>query len=211
MSVPRVGETQQDILEHLKRNGASTIPVMAAEFELSVETVRSHLTSLGSDGLVERVGTRRKGPGRPEIVYGLTDRAQVLFPAREGEILQDLAAFLEEHGSRHLLREFFDGQVSRRRATSMERVRDLHGPARLEEVARILSEEGFMAEVRTDDAGRRVLRLCHCPMRGLVSVTTAPCRAELAFVREMLGDGLSRVSYIPSGDAACCYTVEQGA
>jgi predicted ArsR family transcriptional regulator len=92
----------------------------------------------------------------------------------------------------------------------MARVEDLSGEARLQEVARILTEEGFMAEVQTDDEGRRVLRLSHCPLRKLVDVTRAPCRAELSFVRELLGERLARVSYIPTGDSACCYTLVEG-
>jgi predicted ArsR family transcriptional regulator len=42
-------------------------------------------------------------------------------------------------------------------------------------------------------------------MRQLVEATRAPCRAELGFVKELLGERLTRVSYIPSGDSACCY------
>lgn len=77
------------------------------------------------------------------------------------------------------------------------------------EVARILTEEGFMAEVDTDPEGRELLRLCHCPMRSLVDVTKAPCRSELRSVREMLGRHLVRVSYIPAGDTSCCYALKE--
>jgi predicted ArsR family transcriptional regulator len=50
-----------------------------------------------------------------------------------------------------------------------------------------------------------MLRLCHCPVRELVKVTMVPCRAEVGFVTELLGEKLTRVSYIPSGHAACSY------
>ena len=67
-----------------------------------------------------------------------------------------------------------------------------------------------IGEVQTDDEGKRVLRWSHCPLGQLVNVTKAPCRAELSFVRDLLGQRLSRVSYIPTGDSACCYTLVEG-
>lgn len=207
----RIGESQARILEHLKRNGTGTIPEMAETLSLSVETVRTHLRSLGSERLVERRGRRSSGPGRPEIVYGLTDAAEVLFPNQEGKLLKDLAAFLAERGQSPLVHEFFEAQVSRRREAVQQRLADLAPDDRVDEVARVLSEEGFMAEVVTDDDGRKLLRLSHCPLKNLVEVTKAPCRAELAFVREALGARLGRVSYIPSGDSACCYTLKDRA
>jgi len=204
------GDSQRRILEHLKRRGSSTIPVIAADLDLNVETVRTHLRSLGSEGLAERVGTRSSGPGRPEILFGLTGAAETLFPNRESEVLRELTSYLEDTGEKGVLNDFFSDYVGRRRSAAMSRVVELSGEARLQEVARILTEDGFMAEVKTDSDGTRVLRLSHCPLGQLVDVTRAPCRAELAFVQELLGERLARVSYIPTGDSACCYTLIEG-
>lgn len=205
----RIGESQGRILEHLKRHGSGTIPDMAEELGLSVETIRTHLKSLGSESLVERRGRRRSGPGRPEILYGLTEASEALFPNQEGKLLQDLATFLQDKGQADLVRDFFNEQVGRRRAAVRERLEGLGDDDRIEEVARVLTEEGFMAEVAADEEGRKLLRLCHCPMRNLVEVTKAPCRSELRYVREMLGKRLSRISYMPSGDSSCCYALNQ--
>ena len=73
----------------------------------------------------------------------------------------------------------------------------------MEEASRILSELGFMA--RPDRGVEGAIRLCHCPLRDVVEVTTIPCRAELGFIRELLGQELTRLSYIPAGDASCTY------
>lgn len=200
-----LGESQQKILTHLKRRGSSTIPAMAAELGLNVETIRTHLSALGSDGLTQRVGSRRSGPGRPEILYGLTDAAEECFPNRERDILHQLITYLERDGEHEIVNQFFVEHVDRRRATALARVDGLKGEARLQEVARILTEDGFMAEVQTDERGRRVLRLAHCPVRELVNVTRAPCAAELTLVQELVGEHLVRVSYRPTGDRACCY------
>lgn len=205
-----MGESQRGILDHLKRRGESTIPALAEDLGLSVETVRAHVRSLGSEGLVRRAGTRRRGPGRPEVLYELTKAADRWFPNREGEVLQEFAKYLEGLGKRDLVDRFFAEYVSTRRSEAMVRVKNLQGALRVREVAQILTEDGFMAEVEEDEPGQAVLRLSHCPLRGLVDVTTAPCRAELTFVRQLLGGSPTRVKYMPKGDAACCYAVSVG-
>lgn len=208
MAARRMGESQVRILEHLKRQGSSTIPTIAQTLKLSVETVRSHLGTLVEQGLVLREGTRVRGRGRPEIVFALTDEAEALFPNREAAMLTDLVEFLKLGGRTDLIRQFFDERVGERRQAALARVEGLEGDERLAEASRILTEEGYMPEIDRDDEGRPVLRLTHCPLRKLVDVTQAPCHAELGFVRELLDATLVRVAYIPSGDSACCYALE---
>ncbi len=207
ISAPGLGESQRSILDLLKRRGLATIPELAADVGLNIETVRGHLKALVASGLARRDGSRRAGPGRPEVLYGLTPDAEGLFPRREGETLRELAAHLVKSGQAEVLREFFERRIGGRRADALARVQHLRGRARVEEVARIFSELGFMAVVE-DDEGAPRLRLCHCPIRELVHSTRIPCVAEIGLVRELLGDDLTRVSYIPSGDSSCAYRVE---
>ena len=209
VNAPGLGESRRSIVSALKRSGGATVPILAGIVGLNIETVREHLGILGSQGLVERQGTRSNGPGRPEVVYGLTAEADSLFPRREAEVLKELASFLKETGRADLLEEFFDRYIEARRAESLSRVEGLEGRERLREAAQILSEQGFMAVVEENDGEPR-LRLCHCPLRELVEVSKVPCRAEVGFVRELIGDRLTRVSYIPAGDASCSYEKGSG-
>lgn len=199
------------ILERLKRAGRLSIPELARGFDLSPETVRAHVKALATAGWVEEAGSRSEGRGRPEGLWALTRAAESLFPRREAELLQGLAAYLREVGHEDLLVSFLDRFAGERAAAARRRLKGLAGRARLDEVARILSDEGYMAEIAEDpDGGAPRLRLCHCPVRELVEVTRAPCRAEVAFVRELVGGSLARVEYIPDGGAACAYAVEPG-
>lgn len=207
MKAPGLGESQRSILGALKRRGSTTIPQLATELGLNIETVRDHLRTLTGHGLVRREGSRRSGPGRPEIVYGLTPEAETLFPRREGEILQDLASYLKETGNERILRDFFERHIGSRRDEALARVEHLEGRDRLEEVARIFSELGFMAVVE-EPADDPKLRLCHCPLRELVGVTKIPCLAEIGFIKELLGERLTRLSYMPAGGMCCSYRIE---
>lgn len=196
------------ILERLKRRGAASIPDLAREEEMSPESIRAHVRTLTERGLVQDVGARSEGRGRPERLWALTRDAEALFPRRESELLQGLARYLAEKGHEEVLAGFLDRFARERRAAASRRLEGLEGRDRLDEVARILSDEGYMAEVQEgEDGAPPRLRLCHCPVRDLVDVTRAPCKAEIGFVRALVGDSLARVEYIPDGDAACAYVL----
>jgi predicted ArsR family transcriptional regulator len=204
MKTPGLAESQRSILEVLKRSGGASAPRLAAALGLNAETVRSHLRALAGHGLVQRQASVRGGRGRPEIMFGLTGAAELLFPRREGEILRGMVTHIRESRHPELLREYFESYVEDRRAASLARVERLEGRPRLEAAAQILSELGFMAVVEEAGQGPR-LRLCHCPISDLVEVTTLPCQVEVGFITELLGEELARVSYMPSGHASCSY------
>lgn len=204
MQPERMTPSHRSLLDALKRRGRASVPQLAEEFGLNIETVRDHLKTLVARELVRRESATRSGPGRPEIVYTLTDAAEVLFPRREGEVLRELGAYLVAGGHEQLLRDFFTQYIGRRREEVESRVAHLHGRARLEEVARIFSELGFMPVIEERDDTPR-LRLCHCPLRDLVDATRIPCRAEIGFLAELLDERLTRVSYIPEGGDSCSY------
>lgn len=224
---PGLGESQRSLLVELKRRGEATLADVADAVGLATETVREHLNALTARGLVERVGRRRDGPGRPRIVYGLSDRGEALFPHREGDLLGDLATHLVESGREDVLEEFFERRIGEQRSDAASRLEGLEGRERVREVARILSDQGFMAEVEeveasdgegsgsagdgteaeAGEAGTLLLRLCHCPLKDLVAASRLPCRAEIEFVEELLGRALSRESWMPEGDHSCTYRI----
>ncbi len=203
---PGIGESQRKLLELIKRSGECTLAQLEAGFDLNRETLRTHLKSLAAMGLVERPGVHRTGPGRPHVLYQLTAAGEALFPRREGALLGELAGFLHEQGHHDLLEKFFDVRLARRRQELAPRVAGLRGRKRLEAVAEILSEEGFVAEVVGGEAGPR-LRLCHCPLRGLVATTALPCRFEKKLIESLLGERLRRETFISDGDHACTYSM----
>jgi predicted ArsR family transcriptional regulator len=205
---PTTDDSAQRILDRLKRQGEASVPELARAFDLSVETVRSQVNALRARGLVRRAGSRRSGPGRPEQVFCLTERAQAHFPNREAEVLRGLAAFLRDEGQNALLARYMERSAKERRRAALARLDGLEGAERLAEAARILTEDGYMAEVvEGEEDARPRIRLCHCPLRQLVEVTSAPCRAEIGFVRALVGDKLARVEYLPEGGSACTYAV----
>lgn len=210
VEVPGLGDSQRGLLVELKRRGEATLEEVGAPLDLASATVREHMNALAARGLVRRAGRRRDGPGRPRIVYALSDRGESLFPQREGELLRELAEHLVDSGRQRVLEEFFEGRIGEQREAAAARLEGLEGEERAREVARILSEQGFMAEIEERADGDLLLRLCHCPLRELVEASRLPCRAEIDFVEELLGEELSRESWMPDGDHSCTYRIPAG-
>jgi len=202
---PGLGETQRHILLALKERGPATVTDLAAELGLAATTLRGHLQSLVSEGLVARQGSKRGKRGRPDVVFALGPEGQRLFPRQEGEVLRELIQHLDAGGRQEVLEEFFAARVAARRERLLPRVAGLAGVARLREVARILSEEGFMARVALGPDGAATLQLCHCPISGVIAETRVPCRYEEALLAELLGSPLTRTAYMPTGGTTCSY------
>lgn len=204
---PGLGATQRGILDRLKRRGASTVREIGTDLDLATETVREHLNSLTARGLARREGRRKDGPGRPEILYGLTETGESLFPQREGRLLGELTRYLIESGGRDVLEAFFDERLGELRDEARARIEGLEGRERLEAVAAILTEQGFMAEIVDGADAPPRLKLCHCPLGEMVAVSTLPCRAEIALVKELLDEPLERLAWMPDGDRTCTYVI----
>lgn len=201
------GATRDRVLRTLKRRGPATLGTLAGVHRLALPTLRAHLEALEAGGLVSRAPLHEKARGRPRHRYQLTPAGHARFPQREAELLGEFAGWLVAHGRESEIARFLEERVASARAGSHERLRGLRGRARLREVARILSEQGFMADLEQRSGRTPVLRLCHCPISRFVGATKLPCRMELAFVEEMLSRSLERVSYMPAGDSACAYRV----
>lgn len=208
--IPGLGETQRGLLHTLKRRGPSTTGELAEGFDLATGTLREHLKSLEARRLIERTGTRRHGPGRPHVIYALTEAGEALFPSGEAELLVEFVEYLLATGREDVIDRFFEQRVDAALEEATARVERMTREHREAEVVRILAEAGFMPVLEQDEeSGENVIRLCNCPLKSVISVTRRPCAAEERFVSEVVGARLERFAYMPDGDDSCSYRVRR--
>ncbi|MDQ3753204.1 MAG: MarR family transcriptional regulator, partial [Acidobacteriota bacterium] len=71
------------------------------------------------------------------------------------------------------------------------------------------TEEGYMAEVKSEDGGSYLLVENHCPICAAANACQGFCATELDLFRSVLGPGVEveRVEHIVSGDRRCAYRV----
>lgn len=210
LRVPGLGDTQRQLLYALKRRGPATTGELAEGFDLARGTLREHLKSLEARRLVERTGTKRHGPGRPHVIYGLTDGGEALFPSGEAELLVEFVEYLLESGREEVIDSFFEQRVDEAYAEAAARVERMTLEHREKEAVRILADAGFMPELEKDEeTGETVIRLCNCPLKSVIAVTRRPCAAEERFVSQLVDGELERFAYMPDGDDSCSYVVRR--
>jgi len=86
-----------------------------------------------------------------------------------------------------------------------------NGPLRdrVERLARLRTEEGYMAEMAEDDDGGLLLIENHCPVCELARACSGLCAQELSLFRRALGRDVAveRSEHILAGARRCCYRI----
>jgi DeoR family suf operon transcriptional repressor len=201
-------------LSLLKRLGESDAAELAEALGISPSAVRQQLQTLHDNGLVQRreVPTGRRG--RPAVQWSLTADGHRHFPYRydalASDVLGDLADIDES-----LVDEVFE----RRRRRRVERARariaaadDGTFASRVHELARILDDDGYVAEAvppaADDPTGTWHVVERHCAIFDIADRYRAACSTEMDFIREALPDAeVERVHHMLGGDTSCGYEI----
>jgi DeoR family suf operon transcriptional repressor len=198
MSPPR-----QALLRHLKAAGQAPADQLAAELGLTVGAVRQLVAPLAADGLIAHRDERSR-PGRPRRWYCLTPAAEALFPKRYGQLANQLLGII---GS-ELVDQAFDQRARQRQARAEARLKGLDLAEKVAELARILDEDGYLAECEQTGPGRWRIAELNCAILDVARQYHSACGTELAFIRAVLPEAeVERVSHILSGGHACAYEI----
>ena len=206
--------TRRALLVALRKRGEARAEELADGLGITVGAVRQHLHGLAAADLVEH-REERPGPGRPRHVYRLAPAAEALFPRAYGELTVELLDYIGDEDP-ELIARAFDRRRRARVERTLMRLDGLRFDARVAEVARVLDEDGYLADVEPlpadgpgQPAGWRI-REHNCAILAVAQRYGHACGAEIAFLREVLPDAdVTRVSHILTGAHACAYDVRR--
>lgn len=205
--------TADRLLHRLKAAGPQTARTLAARLRVTAVAIRQHLDNLSAAGLVAH-DDRREGVGRPRRYWRLTDAGHARFPDNHaGLTVELLQAVSGVFGTRGL-----DRLIAHREATTLATYRRrLAGAstlaAKVKALARLRSEEGYMADWRTEAGGAFLLVENHCPICVAARTCQGLCRSELAIFAAVLGEDVSvaRTDHILAGARRCAYRIAPAA
>ena len=202
-------KTRRAIVKILKMQGPLDSAQLADQLELTAMAVRQHLYALQSEGHVE--AEERPVPiGRPAKHWRLTREADQLFPEAYAELNVSLIQGLRDTFGEEGLDQVLVSRCAQQRQDYAKRIR-ASAPLdkRLKELARVRTEEGYMAEVRREKDGSYLLLENHCPICAAANACQGFCSTELDLFRSILGRGVSveRVEHIVAGDRRCAYRI----
>ncbi len=193
------------IIEYLQRHGEGTVKDFAAYLDVSDTAVREHLLHLQADGLVVARAERR-GPGRPRLIYGLSEKAQSLFPKQYDRLISLLLRELIALEGADKLDEIL-ARVSQRLASEYaDRMAGTDVSQRLAELRRLLEQRGVPAEVAPDGDG---INLFACPYYDVAHLHPQVCAMERQMIEYVLGEKLDVQNRIREGAHSCSFTVRE--
>ena len=211
------------VLTQLKRAQPLTARDLAVRLGVTLNAARHHLKELEAEGLVV-YRREHRGVGAPVFTYRLSPAGEELFPRRYGAALTAMLGTVVEREGREaavrLLESYFGVLAERLRA-------ELEGVPREERlavVARLLSEEGYMAEAgpaersqyeegaaeRSPGGDVGVLTEHNCAILAVAERFPEICAAEARVLGDVLGAEVERAEHILSGCPACLYRVRFG-
>jgi predicted ArsR family transcriptional regulator len=171
--------------------------------------VRQHLYGLQREKLV--TAEERPVPlGRPAKYWSLTAEANRLFPDAYAELSVALIGAAERAFGAAGMRKLLDARLSQQQAGYGARIPKSGSlQKKLQALARVRTEEGYMAEVRREGRGRFLFIEHHCPICAAATVCQGFCSTELDLFRSVLGPGvrIERSQHIVAGDRGCVYEV----
>ncbi|WP_395020681.1 helix-turn-helix transcriptional regulator [Dongia sp.] len=197
------------VLHALKSAGPQTAEALGRKLGMTAVGARQHLARLLEEELVEAVD-QSEGVGRPKRIWSLTEAGHARFPDNHAGLTLELITAIRKTGGEAML----DSVIGAREKAALSTYRRaLDGAASLKEkvkrLARIRSEEGYMATTAPGGEGVLLLIENHCPICVAAKACQGFCRSELALFREALGRDVSveRDEHIVAGARRCVYRI----
>jgi DeoR family transcriptional regulator, suf operon transcriptional repressor len=198
--------TRRAILLTIKKQGEARAEELASALGITPSAIRQHLAALLGEGLVA-IREQRGSAGRPKHVYSVTTQAEVLFPKTYGELTCELLDYAGAEGPGTVER-LFERRRQRRAADAEVRLAGKTFDDRVAELARILDEDGYLADAeRCDDGEWRIVEH-NCAILEVAVRYGQACSSDLEFLRDAMPDAhIDRVSHMASGEHHCAYRV----
>jgi DeoR family transcriptional regulator, suf operon transcriptional repressor len=192
-------------VELKQASGGLTARELTERCGASLNAVRHHLKELESESLLVRRREQR-GVGAPVHLYFLGQTGEDLFPRRYQELLTETLSRVEGRTGRPAVVEAMDQHYRALARRLQADLGDASGQERLELVAKILVEEGYMAAWHEADGTIRLTEH-NCAIKAVAQKFPEICELEERFLRDVLAAGVERHSHILSGCQACEYSI----
>lgn len=199
--------TRMEILELLRRRGRSSAETIAGDLGVTPNAVRQHLTNLERDGLVVSQ-PERSGRGRPSLLFGLTERADAVFPKRYGQLATMVLQEVQDMGGPEALDEIF-ARVAARHAVAIEKdLAELSFDEKLRRVVAWIGRAGTLVEQSETPEGVRVT-IHNCPFRNTALKFPQVCSITPQLITRLTGAAISQSDSIHRRDPYCSFVIQR--
>ncbi len=197
------------VLALLKQAGKGlSVKELCQRLELSSMAVRRQLTLLEGHNLIFSEKEKQK-IGRPSQRYYLTERGHEEFERDYANLVVDVLGSIRAIDGQKKINQVFE----ERKRAYVERCRGkILGStleARVDEVTRLLSEDGYMASWERLGPNKYLIKEMNCAVAQVAKQFPETCIFEEGFLADLLQAKVTRKHHILQQDHFCSYLVEE--
>lgn len=199
------------LMDILKTQGPNDSNFLAAKLRLSPMAVRQHLYALRRSKLVACKPEARPS-GRPAKVWRLLRAADRYFPDGHSLLSINLMeAARSAFGARQIGRLLARLEDRDRRIISQLMPENAALKENALALARIRSEQGYLAELKEPGDGRLLLIENHCPILAAATACRGLCEVERGVFQKVLGSDcrIERTEHVLEGSRHCVYQIHR--
>ena len=200
---------KNQILSVIKMHGSQSAVDLAIKLQVSPMAIRQHMQTLQDEQLVTYT-EQKQAVGRPIKFWQLTEKANTLFPNHHADLvvklIEGVRKVFGETGLGILIAERTQAQIQTYSAQMQD---SQEWQERVTVLARLRTQEGYMAEAIEESPGVFLLAENHCSICAAAQNCSQLCSSELQVFRTLLGSDVTveRVEHILSGDRRCAYRI----
>lgn len=191
----------------IKTQGEMSAKSLAQELGMTAMGAGQHLNKLLEKGWVKNT-LLKTGRGRPSSVWGLTASGHAQYADRHANLTVDLIKLVEVNFGQQGLDQIITARSEQTLASYLEQLEGLDLSERVNRLAQLRSEEGYMAKALEVAEGFLFIE-DHCPICSAAKTCQGFCKSELENFQACFA-GLAEVSrseHILQGANRCCYKV----
>ena len=178
-------DTRQLILNFIQRNGPTTVAELSDGLRVVEVTLRSHVSVLVQKNLLQGQKSQDGRPGRPRVLYSLTNEARNSFPKSYDKLASRL---LNVIGTKHTPDDFEPLFQNMGELWSTSVTKDVPTDSqedRLEQAISALQDEG--ADIAIEKSGNNtVISMFNCPYTTIDEKFPHVCSMEQSFLTHTL-------------------------
>ena len=207
MELPK---SQDRIIDRLKTRGPQSVKILSKQLAMTTMGVRQHLADLETRGLVLQTQEERQTRGRPVHLWKLSKSGHNRFPDSHAQTALELIDVIRSSLGEESLNQLIDSRSEKVEASYRAQL-DAAAPElqqRIERLAQLRSEEGYMAEVRLLPDGWMLIEN-HCPICSAATSCQQFCKSELEIFQRLFENEatVARTDHLLEGARRCAYKI----
>ena len=205
-----LAKSQDRILHRLKTRGPQSVKILSKQLGMTTMGVRQHLADLETRGLVAQTQEERQTRGRPVHLWKLSKQGHDRFPDSHAQTTIELIDVIRSSLGEESLNQLIDERSDKIEAAYREQL-NVDAPTlqqRIERLAQLRSDEGYMAEVRLLPDGWMLIEN-HCPICSAATSCQQFCKSELEVFQRLFKKEavVTRTDHLLAGARRCAYKI----